>query len=41
MEAFLSLVLVVGVAALAIRFIIRREAKKGVDVVQDVKDLVE
>jgi hypothetical protein len=41
MEAILGFVLFLAVAALAVRFIIRREAKKGNDIVQDVKDLVE
>ena len=41
MEAVLGLILVVAVGALVVRFVIRREAKKGNDIVQDVKDLVE
>lgn len=41
MEAVLGFILVAAVIALAVRFVIRREAKKGNDIVQDVKDLVE
>ena len=41
MEAIIAFVLVAAVAALAVRFVIRREKKLGNDIVQDVKDLVE
>ena len=40
-EAILGFILFVAVAALVVRFVIRREARKGNDLVQDVKDLVE
>jgi hypothetical protein len=41
MEAFIGFIVFVAVAALAVRFVIRREAKKGNDIVQDVKDIAE
>ena len=41
MEAIFAFLLVAAVAALAIRFVIRREKKLGNDIVQDVKDLAD
>jgi hypothetical protein len=41
LEAILGFILFLAVAALAVRFVIRREAKKGRDIVQDVKDIVD
>ena len=40
-EAILGFILFVAVAALAVRFVIRREKKLGNNIVQDVKDMGE
>lgn len=40
-EAVLGFIAFVAVAALVVRFVIRREKKLGNDIVQDVKDIVE